>query len=62
MRRVHRPRRRFEPVYSLAVGAGRIFFGGILRLKPTVSGVEAIPVSGAVREAERQRRKSAESR
>lgn len=47
MKRSPSPKRRFEPVYSLAVGAGRIFFGGILRLRPTVSGVEAIPASGA---------------
>ncbi len=47
MTRVPSPKRRFEPIYSLAIGAGRIFFGGILRLRPTISGVEAIPESGA---------------
>ena len=31
----------------MAVGVGRIFFGGILRLRPTVSGVNSIPASGA---------------
>jgi 1-acyl-sn-glycerol-3-phosphate acyltransferase len=40
-------RARYEPIYSLAIGVGRIFFGGMLRLRPTVSGVESIPTSGA---------------
>lgn len=31
----------------MAVGAGRIFFGGVLRLRPAVSGAESIPASGA---------------
>lgn len=31
----------------MAVGVGRLYFGGILRLRPTVSGVESIPTSGA---------------
>jgi len=39
--------RRPELVYGLAVGAGRVLFGGILRLKPVVSGIENIPVSGS---------------
>ena len=40
------PKRRREPVYSLAIGVGRVLFGGILRLRPTISGVESIPASG----------------
>lgn len=39
-------RNRHEPVYAMAVGAGRVFFGAILRLKPIVSGIEHIPASG----------------
>ena len=31
----------------MAVGVGRIFFGGILRLRPTASGLNSIPASGA---------------
>lgn len=31
----------------MAVGAGRVLFGGVLRLRPTVTGAEAIPSSGA---------------
>ncbi|MFG6475599.1 lysophospholipid acyltransferase family protein [Microbacterium sp. P06] len=42
-----RARRRFEPVYSSAVTVGRFFFGGILQLRPTLSGTERIPSSGA---------------
>ncbi len=37
---------RHEPVYSLAIGIGRVLFGGILRLKPVVSGIERIPKTG----------------
>lgn len=39
--------RRFEPVYSSAVAVGRFFFGGLLQLRPAVSGTEWIPSSGA---------------
>lgn len=39
-------RNRHEPVYSLAVVVGRVLFGGLLRLKPVVSGIEHIPRSG----------------
>ncbi|MGC5173285.1 lysophospholipid acyltransferase family protein [Microbacterium sp. DT81.1] len=39
--------RRYEPIYSMAIGVGRILFGGILRLRLTVSGVKSIPASGA---------------
>lgn len=35
-----------EPVYATAVGIGRVYFGGILRLKPVVSGIEHVPASG----------------
>jgi 1-acyl-sn-glycerol-3-phosphate acyltransferase len=45
--RALRAKRRFEPVYSSAVAVGRLFFGGILQLRPTVSGAERIPPSGA---------------
>lgn len=31
----------------MAVAAGRVFFGGVLRLRPVVTGAEAIPTSGA---------------
>jgi len=47
MTRAPERKRRYEPVYSMAVGVGRIFFGGILRLRPTVSGMNSIPDSGA---------------
>jgi 1-acyl-sn-glycerol-3-phosphate acyltransferase len=46
MREVTSPKRGYEPIYSLAIGVGRLFFGGILHLRPTVSGVESIPASG----------------
>lgn len=39
-------RRRREPVYALAVGVGRVLFGGLLRMKPVVSGIEHVPSSG----------------
>ncbi|MFE1644532.1 lysophospholipid acyltransferase family protein [Microbacterium sp. P01] len=45
--RTGRPKRDREPVYSLAVGVGRVFFGGVLRLRPTVSGAESLPATGA---------------
>ncbi|MFG6502538.1 lysophospholipid acyltransferase family protein [Microbacterium sp. P05] len=45
--RVPGVRRRLEPVYSSAVALGRFFFGGLLQLRPTVSGAERIPSSGA---------------
>lgn len=47
MGEVAKPRRRFEPVYSSAVGVGRLLFGGILQLRPIISGAESIPASGA---------------
>lgn len=38
-----------EPVYALAIGVGRTLFGGLLRLRPLVSGVEHLPAKdGAV--------------
>ncbi|GAA0499446.1 lysophospholipid acyltransferase family protein [Microbacterium aurantiacum] len=40
------PKRRFEPIYSMAVGAGRVFFGGVLQLRPKMTGAESIPKSG----------------
>jgi 1-acyl-sn-glycerol-3-phosphate acyltransferase len=40
------PKRRYEPIYSMAVGVGRLFFGGILQLRPMISGAESIPASG----------------
>ncbi|TXN30915.1 lysophospholipid acyltransferase family protein [Lacisediminihabitans profunda] len=39
-------RDRHEPIYSLAIGIGRVLFGGLLQLKPIVSGIELIPRSG----------------
>lgn len=44
--RAERARRR-EPVYVGAIIVGRFLFGGLLRLKPVVSGIDAIPSSGA---------------
>jgi 1-acyl-sn-glycerol-3-phosphate acyltransferase len=44
--RAERARRR-EPVYVGAIVVGRILFSGLLRLKPVVSGIDAIPASGA---------------
>jgi 1-acyl-sn-glycerol-3-phosphate acyltransferase len=41
-----RGRARHEPVYALAIGVGRLLFGGILRLKPVSSGIERIPATG----------------
>lgn len=41
-----RAARAHEPVYTMAVGAGRAFFGAILRLQPIVSGMENIPATG----------------
>ena len=39
-------RKRHQPVYALAIGIGRTLFGGLLRLKPIVSGAEHIPRTG----------------
>lgn len=35
-----------EPVYGLAIVVGRLLFGGLLRLRPVVSGTEHIPLEG----------------
>jgi 1-acyl-sn-glycerol-3-phosphate acyltransferase len=35
-----------EPVYAAAIGVGRAYFGGLLRLQPVVSGVEHVPATG----------------
>lgn len=37
---------RHQPVYALAVGIGRVLFGGLLRLKPIVSGADHVPHTG----------------
>jgi hypothetical protein len=39
-------RDRHKPMYSLAIGIGRVLFGGLLQLKPIVVGIELIPHSG----------------
>lgn len=40
-----RPLRR-EPIYTAAIGAGRLLFGGVLRLGRTASGLHNLPDSG----------------
>lgn len=38
--------RRREPVYAAAIGAGRMLFGGVLRLRRTATGLEHLPSTG----------------
>lgn len=47
MRAIRERTRRREPVYVTAIGVGRMLFGGILQLKPVVSGIDAISATGA---------------
>jgi 1-acyl-sn-glycerol-3-phosphate acyltransferase len=39
-------RARRDPIYSAAIGIGRVFFGGILRLRRSTTGLDRIPDAG----------------